>query len=272
MPLVPATKPRSVWRTLVLLFAALLTFGLLTPVTASAHSPTLLGVRDTAVQELDYGYRYVHVKVALNHRVDHKVSVGWYTKAINATPWVDYRPAAGRAFIPKWHKFTYVHVKVYGDTKVEPNEYFKVVLVHPRGARIADRVGIVKIWNDDYLPKLYVKKAVVREGGLAVFPVELSKPAPETVTFSFVTKDGYKPLGPLDPAEVDKDYDKTYGHGTIDKGKTSTTVEVKTRLDSDTTEGPEYFLLKLFHIDGADEGDSHTLGIILDGPDPKATP
>ena len=66
MQFVPLKKPHSGglsrgWRVLVLLFAGLLTLGVLQPFTASA-APNLLQVKDTTVVEADSGTTTVHAR------------------------------------------------------------------------------------------------------------------------------------------------------------------------------------------------------------------
>ena len=219
MQFVPA-KPRSAWRVFILSVAAILTLGVLAPVTASAHSTAWLRVHDTAVflhhhggympRDGGYmmqggdqdrwgdhdGYRYHHkyvtakVKITLSKALKKKASVGWYTKSATARAWKDFVPAGGRVYFKKGQKVAYVKVLVkdsqpwihrdrcevqlpdntfqpapngyeprrddrgdhdgYGYHHNKFGKFFLVKLVNPRGARIADGLGIVKIISKDF--------------------------------------------------------------------------------------------------------------------------
>ena len=271
--LVPVKKPSSVWRTLILFFAAVLTLGVFAPAIASAHSRAFLSVHDTTVLEPQHGSTTAHVKITLNHRVHHNVSVGWTTRDGTAKAGSDYVAARDRAFIRAGHKVAFANVTILADRHhhdgftrdhegfQEHYEFFKVLLASPRGARIADGLAIVTIVEPrPVIPTLSVHKAVAKEGSPEFFKVELSAPARRTVTFDFATHDGTAIAG--------QDYDQTFGHGVIDQGKSFTFVKVMTRFDSDQTEGTEFFFLKVFHVQGATVDRDHTVGIILDGPPP----
>jgi hypothetical protein len=150
MQFVPAPKPRSAWRVLILFVATLLTLGVLAPATASTKSRTpQLRVHDKVVFLHTYdGYRHhdgnlpgqvdltrdrdgdrdgyrghhgywghhkyvkAYVKITLNKAAKKRVSVGWYTKSGTAKAWRDFKPAGGRAYIAKGKKVTYVKVLV----------------------------------------------------------------------------------------------------------------------------------------------------------------
>lgn len=266
MQFVPARKPRSAWRALILFLAALLTFGLFVPATASPHGPALLRIHDKTVVEPDYGYSTFHVKISLDHRVNHRVSVWWYTLNGTAKAGSDYRDSAGRAFIPAGHKFTFAHVRVYGDKKFEPNEFFKVRMYQARGAllpaRRIDRTAIVTILNDDPpVPALTVHRAYAKEGKDLHFWVSLDRPAPWPVRFSYAAKDGTA-------TEADGDYKDVYDQAVIYKGRRGTLVEVETLLDTPTPkkEGREFLILKVFHVHGATVVRGSAPGFIFDTP------
>jgi hypothetical protein len=254
MQFVPAAKPRSAWRVLILFFAALLTFGVLAPVVASAHGSALLRVHNSKVVEPDQGYTIAHVKISLDHRVGHKVSVGYFTQSLPpgsslraAQAWKDYKPTAGRAYIPTWHKSTRVHVKVYGDKRVEGNEFFLVKLTHPRGVRIVDRVGLVKIIDNDKaptLPILYVGDVQATEGGVPHVKVYLSKPAVAAVTFHFVTSNGSAKdtMAANQTGATAADFQSRTGDKTIAKGDTYTLIGVPTFKDGVTEQAEDFFV------------------------------
>lgn len=263
MQFVPARKPRSVWRTLIMLFAALLTFGVLAPVTASAHGLTLLQVHDKTVIEPLHGYTTAYVPITLNHRVDHKVTVGWYTKDGTAKAWKDYKPAAGKAIIPKGHRVAFAPVVIkaerhhhgYGDHSCyrsgyshrHHSEFFFVKLRNAHGALIADGTGVVTIIKQHrpMLPLMFVKDAEVVSSSTAdvtaSVPVLLSRHTWKDVTFKYMTTDGTAIAGtdytavPVTP-------------GMIAKGSHSTTLSVTVLKGA---HAGTYFFVKVFDAHGA---------------------
>ena len=272
MQLVPLMKPPSGglsrgWRALILLFAGLLAFGVLQPLTASA-SPNLLTVKDKTVVETDSGTSTAKVKIVLSQRAHKKVSVSYTTRDGTAKAGSDYIAKTGRVYFPKGTKVAFVRVAVVGDTLDESDEYFKVRIFDPFRAKIADHVGIVDVLDNDApapppppaLPSLWVGDTKVDEGGTAHFKVYLSKVATQTVTFDFATSDGTAVAG--------KDYDAAVGSNkAIAVGEDHVWVSVQTRED-DLYEGSEAFYLDVSDVHNATAVDSRGVGLILDDDKP----
>ncbi|WP_344148874.1 Calx-beta domain-containing protein [Nocardioides koreensis] len=246
-------------RALILFFAGILALGVFAPTTSSAAGPALLRVKNTTVTEGDAGTTAAHVKIKLNHRTNHRVTVGWATADGSATAGSDYVAASGRARIAKGHKVAYANVSVIGDTTNESNEYFKVRLFRPTGARIVDRVGFVEILDNDAPPQarptLNVADAKVVEGGTLHFKASLTKAASTAVTFDFATADN--------TATAPDDYTASTGNDrVIPKGETSAYVTVKTIDNADTVD--ETMFLNISDVRGAVAGDLHAVGTIVD--------
>jgi chitinase len=272
MQFVPLKKPHSGglsrgWRVLVLLFAGLLTLGVLQPFTASA-APNLLQVKDTTVVEADSGTTTAKVKVVLSQRAHKKVSVSYTTRDGTATAGSDYVAKTGRIYFPKGTKVAFVRVAVIGDTTDESDEYFKVRLYDPFRAKIADRVGIVDILDNDApapppppaLPTLSVGDDSVYEGGKLWFKVSLSKAWTDTVTFDFATVEN--------SAKAGVDYDTAIGNNkAIPAGETSVYVPVQTRED-DFDESTETLFLDVADVHNATLADGRGTGSILDDDEP----
>lgn len=263
MQFVPTTKPgsgRGVHRVFTLFFAAILVLGVFLPTTSSAAGgPALLRVKNTTVTEGNAGTTTAHVKIKLNHRTHHRVSVGWATADGSATAGSDYVASSGRARIPAGHKVAFADVSILGDTANESNEYFKVRLFHPHGARIVDGVAFVEIIDNDAPPQvrptLNVADAKVVEGGTLHFKVSLTKAASGPVSFDFATADN--------TATAPDDYTASTGNDrVIPKGETSTYVTVKTIDNADTVD--ETMFLNLSDVRGAVAGDLHAVGTIVD--------
>lgn len=85
------------------------------------------------------------------------------------------------------------NVTVNGDTALEPDETFLVNVTNVSGATVADGQGAGTIKNDD-LPSLSINDVAHNEGNGGTttfsFAVNLSAPAPATVTFDIATQDG----------------------------------------------------------------------------------
>jgi hypothetical protein len=254
------------WRALILLFAGLLTIGVLQPVTASAGAPALLRVQDKTVVETDSGTKDAYVKIVLSKRVHKKVSVAYATKDGTAKADSDYVARSGRAYFPKGAKKAYVRIPVIGDKAEENEQFFKVRIHDAYGAKIAKRVAYVRILDDDEAPKpppepkLAVSDTKVHEGAKAYFKVSLSEPAKETVTFDYETDDG--------SAEAYKDYDRAVGiNKRIPIGEDHTWVAVQTRED-DLFEGHETFSLDVEDVHNAEVVDARGRALILDDDPP----
>ena len=253
MQFVPARKPRSVWRTLILFFAALLTFGVLVPVTASAHGTALLRVHDKTVVETDSGLVAANVRITLNHRVGHRVSVGWFTASGTAKAFKDFRPTSGRAVFPRGHRVAFAQVLVKGDLLDERAEFFKVKLFDPHRAVIADRVGIVTILDNDPLPNLAIDDTKVTEGNHAVLTVILSAKSGRRVSVNWTTADG--------TATSAHDYVAARATLTFSPGETSKTIAVET-LTGDGVEGDESFFVNLSDPVHATINPNHAKGTV----------
>jgi hypothetical protein len=272
MQFVPLQRPHSGglsrgWRVLVLLFAGLLTLGVFQPFTASA-APNLLQVKDKTVVEADSGTTTAKVKVVLSQRKHKKVSVSYTTRDGTAKAGSDYVAKTGRVYFPKGTKVAFVRVAVIGDTTDESDEYFKVRLYDPFRAKIADRVGIVDILDNDApapppppaLPTLSVGDDSVYEGGKLWFKVSLSKAATQAVTFDFATVEN--------SAKAGVDYDTAVGSNkAIPAGETSVYVPVQTREDS-LDESTETLFLDVADVHNATVADGRGTGSILDDDDP----
>ena len=260
MQFVPSSNPRSgrgVRRTLILFFATLLTLGVFAPITSSAaHPSALLRVKNLTVTEGNTGTT-AHVRITLNRRTNHRVSVGWATADGSATAGSDYIASSGRAVIPRGHRVAFANVNLIGDTTKESNEYFKVRLFRPVGARIVDRVAFVEVLDNDVAPTLSVHSlGAVKEGGVVHFKVELSKAATGPVTFHYATAD-HTATAPEDYTAI-PDTVKT-----ITAGDTSVIIVVHTTAESPNVSEPaESFFFRISNPTGATLGDAQALGVI----------
>jgi hypothetical protein len=154
-------------------------------------------------------------------------------------------------------------VTLNGDTTVETNESFNVVLSDTSGASAYDAVALGTLVNDDG-PTLSVGDASVAEGDAGTrtitFPVTLSTPAAVPVTYGITTADA----GAVAPADYQA---KSLVGETIPAGQQGRTFSVVVNGDT-AIEPNEAFQVKLSAPTGATIFDPAALGTVLndDGP------
>lgn len=244
MQFVPVThhaSGRGVWRTLVVVFAGLLTLGVFTPFSASAHTAALLRVNDKVVTETDSGTTTVHVKLVLSRAVHHQVSVSYNTVNGTAKAGKDYVAGEGRVYFHRDARVAFLHVQLLGDKLDEPNEYFKVHIYDAHHARITDHIGVVKILDNDAAPTVSISDPKVVAGQDATVKISLSAPSGKWIAVEFATVNG--------TAKAGKDYVQKAGVVTFAPGNTCQKVLIMTKADADKTD--ETFSVKLLDAKNA---------------------
>src|SRR6185295_19230282 len=154
--------------------------------------PTL-AINDVTVAEGNSGTTPATFTVSLSAVSAQTVTVNYNT---SPSPFGnDYVATAGvLTFAPGTTTQT-ISVQVVGDTLVEPNETFNVILSSPVGANFSDSSGLGTIVNDDGGPSLTISDPSNSEGSSGprqlIFTVTLS-PAndAQTVTVDYATADG----------------------------------------------------------------------------------
>lgn len=114
--------------------------------------PTL-SISDLTLTEGNSGSTSGFVTITLSQPSTQSVTVNWAPRdgtATRADNDYSFPPASGgtTTFQPGQTSFQ-IDVLVVGDTKVEPNETFDIVLSSPVNATIADSTGTITIVNDD---------------------------------------------------------------------------------------------------------------------------
>ncbi len=108
-----------------------------------------ISVNDVAVPEGDSGTTPAAFTVSLSNPSSQTVTVAYSTPGITALPPTDYLASSGLVtFVPGDVAET-VTVDVNGDTIVEPDETFQLLLSGATNATIADNAGLGTILNDD---------------------------------------------------------------------------------------------------------------------------
>jgi Ca2+-binding RTX toxin-like protein len=183
--------------------------------------------------------------------------------AATATPDLDYESTSGSFFFTGPGDQKTIRVSVYGDTLVEPDEFFYLQV---RSMDLLDteiyNKGVIR--DDDYQSgsTLSIDDAAVSEGDTgetsADFTVTLSPAASVNVKVDYGTCGaGCDPQATASPGD---DYDITSGTLTFYPGQTSKTIHVPVYGDLDE-EGDEYFFAILSDPVNAELGDDEWWGV-----------
>jgi len=191
------------------------------------------------------------------------VVVQWSTEDITATAADnDYVAASGQAltFAPGATQQS-ISVTVNGDSKVEPDETFRVRLSNPAGAKLGTATGTGTITNDDNanLPAVSIAGAERLEGasgetGDLVFQVTLSQASDQPITVRVATEDNTATL-------ADGDYQALDEQITFAPGETARSVTVRVNGDAQV-EPDETFRVRLSQVSGATIGTALATGTI----------
>ena len=160
-----------------------------------------LSAQNVAVAEGDSGTVNAVFTVRLSGPSGQTVTVDYATADGTASAPSDYQSGSGKvSFLPGETQKS-VSVSVNGDTTVEADESFQLLLTNPVNASVSGFGATCTILNDDILRYLSVQDVSVLEGDSgtrnALFTVRLSSPASQPVTVDYTTSDGTA-LSPLD--------------------------------------------------------------------------
>lgn len=207
-------------------------------------------VADVSVTEGNAGQTEALFKVTLSKASASAVTLAYATRDGTALAGPDYAAATGTVTFAPGETTKFIRVAVNGDTAVEANEGFALVLSNPTGATLAAAAATATILNDDtapvVLPAATVSDISVVEGSagqkFATFTVNLSRAATTAVSLAYATQDG--------TAKAGTDYAATTGTLSFAAGETSKTVSVAVLGDT-AAEANETFQLALSAASGA---------------------
>jgi large repetitive protein len=156
-------------------------------------------------------------------------------------------------------------VSVVGDTALEFDESYNVLLSNPKNGVIGDGWGTGTILSDDTtLPALSIDDVTLTEGNAgtttATFTVTMSSKSDQTVTVDYATADGTATTG-------DNDYLATSGTLRFDAGVTTQKVAVAVLGDT-SFEQDETFFVNLSNPTNAAIADGQGLGTITNDDSP----
>lgn len=191
-----------------------------------------ISIENVSVVEGDTGTTDAIVPVRLSTSAERVVEIHWETRdgsAIGGTrcdPGVDFIHRSGPTVkIPAGSQTGNITVQVCGDTEVEPNEEFSVVLLSTTdnfGVFTTESTATVTIIDDDNVPTLQVGSIRVAKPSAgsvtARFVAMLSRSHSEDVSFHWATRDG--------SARAGSDYTSVSGGVTIRAGDTHANLDV----------------------------------------------
>jgi hypothetical protein len=200
----------------------------------------VFSVGDVAIVEGNAGIQYAEVVVSLSKPHGNGVSVNYRTGNDTATAGSDYNAVSGKLTFARGQTSKTILVPVIGDRLAEPSEQFFVKLSHAKGAKIADRTGVVSIVDDE--PRISITDVRATEGSSGTTPftftVSLSDSYDVPVTVKYATTD--------DSARAGIHYTAASGPLVFAPGQTSQTITIEVNGDGNRLPGPEKtFLVSL---------------------------
>jgi hypothetical protein len=234
------------------------------------ESPPLVSVADTSVTEGDTGSVPAHYSVSLTAPSPYVVTVDYATSDGTAAAPDDYAATSGTVTFQPGDTEATVDVAVAGDTLMESDETFTLVLTNPTNATLGTDTATGTILDNDSRPVASVTNSPdVTEGGdgsgaaEADFTVSLGATTFRDVSIDYTTADG--------SAIAPDDYLSTTGTVTIPAGQTQATVAVPV-VDDTAYESNEDFSLVLSNPVNASLGtDTASATILDDDPPPTLT-
>jgi hypothetical protein len=221
----------------------------------------LLSVADPAPAPEGEAVTFV---ISLSRPTTERVLVDYATEDQSATSPADYESRSGTATIDPGQTEATVVVPTRHDLLVEDTETFLLRLWNPRGAGIADGTAVGRITDSVVNAVATLGDALsVVEGGVAVFPLTLSRAAPAPVEFIFSVVSGTATVGldlphPPSPLRV-----------TFQAGDTVRYVSVPTTDDS-FREDPETFELVMAEQAGYAIGRGRATAYLIDNDQCRA--
>jgi hypothetical protein len=186
-------------------------------------------VRDVRVTEGDAYGTIANVRVVLSEPAARRVTAE-YTTLDGSARAADYVGRSGTLVIPRGHTTVTTPVTIKGDELDERNEYLRFRISDPVHATIADRVGLVRIVDNDPAPYLVAGDALITEpvSGYVVakLPVTMSEVSGRYVSVDYAIAGG--------SAVLDSDFYAPEPTGTLVFSPGSTTRAVKLVVLSDS--------------------------------------
>ena len=233
---------------------------------AVAPLPTV-SIADASLLEGNFGSRSLSFVVSLSAAATQTTTVQFQTQDGTATTSdADYFSASGTVSFRTGQRTAMAMVTVRGDTKVESDETFQVVLSNPGNATLGRSTATGTILDDDDVPRTVSvagPASAVNEGSPATFTFTLSRAATVPVTVSYATRDTTATAG--------ADYTAASGSFTFNVGETTKNVNVATLTDS-ATEADETFQMRISSVSNASFGTPSTASATIKDVPPVTPP
>ncbi len=236
----------------------------LDPINTIGSTP-VISIMPAESHEGNSGSSVIEMQISLSETSNEEVSVHW--TSLDATAFgqeacafdVDYVNASGIATIQALTTSTSIQIEICGDTIIENNETFEVVLSQASNAIVQFDRNTATILDDDGSPELKGFDMVVFEpatGSLTQsFQFNLSRVYEQNVSFDFTTV--------ANSATAGIDYIETSGQITILAGETQAFVPVNFLSDA-TSEGIEVLQLHVSNVVNAQIITTNLTGFIMD--------
>ena len=218
----------------------------------------LLSIADADVVEGDSGRTFAVFDVTLDAPSSATVTVKYRTVAGTAVAGDDFIAKVGTLTFAPADTSESILIAIPGDTLVESNKQFSVVLSNPVNANIADGTATGTIYENEVIPTVSVADVTVTEGQPATVTFTLSGASSEPVVVSYATAD--------DDAEAGSDYTVKSGAVTFRPGQTTRTVVIATTSDS-LDESDEAFTVGILSATNAAVADGEAQVTITDDDD-----
>jgi hypothetical protein len=216
----------------------------------STALPTI-SLTDTRLAEGNSGASLATLTLQLSAPSSQIVSVSYSTLDGTATAGSDYLTSGNTVTFAPGQTVATLQIPVLGDTEVETDEYFRLMLSNPVNATLFTGTGTstgmasVYLSNDD-LPSLSISPATQAEGntpaGFIELTINLSAASSRTVSVNYQTLDGTATGG--------SDYLVRSGEISFLPGQTRQTIQIPVVGDT-TVEPDETFRVQLSNAIGA---------------------
>lgn len=231
-------------------------------ITNDDAQPTI-SINDVSVTEGNSGTVTATFTVSLSAASGQTVTVNFATSGGTAAAGSDYVSANGTVTFNPGQTSRPINVTINGDTMLEANETFNIVLSGATNATITDTQGTGTITNDDGQPTISIADLSVNEGDSgttnATFTVSLSNASNQTITVNFATANNTATAG--------DDYTSATGTITFTPGQTSQSLNVGVNGD-ELNEDTVSFNVTLTAPTNATIVDNQAVGTIVDDDAP----
>src|ERR1044071_887389 len=222
--------------------------------------PTI-SINDVTVVEGNAGTVNANFTVTLSAPSVESVHVKYVTLAGTATSNVDYQRVTSsftNLTIPAGATSATATVKGIGDSQIEPDETFSVILSDPISGTIADGQGVCTILDDDASPSLQLSQSsysIGEAGGSAqVVVTRTNTSAAATVNYATSDTSGLNACNSVTGIASSRcDYALSIGTLRFAAGESSKTIFIPI-IDDNIADGNETFTLTLSNPSGATLG------------------